>query len=126
MVKSFNNKIRSKHILENNSAWSLRDVIKRLCKATDILLHEKDYDGQGYEEMELCLKLAKENNFFAKDIASLVKEDIEKRIEKGVEIYGERLRVFNGRNALQDAYEEALDLVLYMKQFIEENKTFGV
>jgi len=57
-----------------------------------------------------------------KDIAELVKVDIEKRIEQGIKIYGERLRINNGRNPLQDAYEEALDLCLYLKQAIEEKK----
>lgn len=41
-----------------NTAWTLNDIIKKLCEATDILLHEKDYDGHGYEEMQICLTLA--------------------------------------------------------------------
>lgn len=36
--------------------WPLMDVIKKLCEATDILLHKKDYDGHEWEEMEICLK----------------------------------------------------------------------
>lgn len=56
------------------------------------------------------------------DIATLVKEDIEIRAEKGAFIYGSRLRPNNGRDALWDAYEEALDLCMYLRQRIEEDK----
>lgn len=56
------------------------------------------------------------------DIAKLVQSDIDGRIAKGVETYGERLRAFNGRDALQDAYEEALDLCLYLRQAIRERE----
>jgi hypothetical protein len=34
--------------------------------------------------------------------------------------YGERLAAHNGRDALQDAYEEALDLALYLRQALAE------
>ena len=56
------------------------------------------------------------------DIAKLVEKDIEERVQKGKIEYGERLRAFNGRDALQDAYEEALDLALYLKQALIETK----
>jgi len=56
------------------------------------------------------------------DIATLVKNDIESRAEKGVKTYGERLRPNNGRDALWDAYEEALDLCMYLRQKIEEGR----
>lgn len=57
------------------------------------------------------------------DIADLVIEDIKKRKEFGVRKYGVPLRAHNGRSALQDAYEEALDLAHYLKQAIEEHGT---
>lgn len=39
----------------------------------------------------------------------------------GEQKYGTRLQTFNGRNALIDAYQEALDLVMYLRQkFLEE------
>ena len=56
------------------------------------------------------------------DVATLVQLDIEKRVEKGEKEYGERLKPFNGRYALQDAYEEALDLALYLKQAMVEQE----
>ena len=36
--------------------------------------------------------------------------------------YGTPLQAFNGRNAIVDAYQEALDLVVYLRQVIEEMK----
>ena len=58
------------------------------------------------------------------DIQTLVIEDIVKRREVGIERYGTALQPFNGRSALRDAYEEAIDLALYLKQrLIEEEAT---
>lgn len=46
--------------------------------------------------------------------------DIEARKALGVERYGTLLQPFNGRDALRDAYEEALDLCQYLKQALVE------
>ena len=56
------------------------------------------------------------------EIAPLVITDIEKRMKLGEATYGERLKAHNGRNAIQDAYEEALDLAIYLRQVLEETK----
>jgi len=56
------------------------------------------------------------------DIATLVQHDIERRAEVGRRTYGKRLHPDNGRDALQDAYEEALDLAMYLKQQIVEDE----
>lgn len=45
---------------------------------------------------------------------------IESRIELGVRQYGSRLLTHNGRDAVQDALEEALDLLLYVAQALME------
>jgi hypothetical protein len=50
----------------------------------------------------------------------LVHSDVEARVALGVRQYGERLRPFNGRDALLDAYEEVLDLAMYLRQVIYE------
>lgn len=55
-----------------------------------------------------------------RDIVDLVIEDIQERKLLGISRYGGPLRVNNGRNALQDAYEEAMDLAIYLKQALEE------
>lgn len=49
-----------------------------------------------------------------------VMADMAARIAKGADEYGEPLTTGNGRDALVDAYEEALDLALYLKQAIME------
>jgi len=43
-----------------------------------------------------------------------VKADLDARLALGIERYGQPLRPLNGRNALRDAYEEALDLCVYL------------
>lgn len=53
-------------------------------------------------------------------VQSAVIADIEARTEIGIKRYGTALQPFNGRDALVDAYEEALDLVCYLKQLIIE------
>lgn len=54
------------------------------------------------------------------DIFPLVLADMEARRKQGLEKYGRPLTSFNGRDALQDAYEEALDLAQYLRQAIAE------
>jgi hypothetical protein len=50
----------------------------------------------------------------------LVIKDMNKRNEFGRKKYGTPLKAFNGRDVLKDAYEEALDLVVYLRQAIYE------
>lgn len=56
-------------------------------------------------------------------IVELVKADLERRAQYGERRYGERLKAHNGRDALLDAYQEALDLAVYLRQAIEERGT---
>jgi hypothetical protein len=53
-------------------------------------------------------------------IQRLVLADIELRWQQGIAKYGTALQPFNGRDALVDAYQEALDLVQYLRQAIYE------
>jgi hypothetical protein len=53
-------------------------------------------------------------------VQSLVRRDLEVREQVGIQRYGTSLQAFNGRDALRDAYEEALDLACYLRQLIEE------
>lgn len=50
----------------------------------------------------------------------LVMEDMKARNQFGIEKYGTPLQAFNGRNALKDAYEEVLDLAVYLRTAMEE------
>lgn len=54
------------------------------------------------------------------EIWPVVMKDIIMRVEAGKEKYGTPLRANNGRDALWDAYQEALDLCMYLRQSIIE------
>ena len=58
----------------------------------------------------------------SKVIMPLVLKDLQDRYKVGIQRYGNPLMSFNGRDALWDAYEESLDLCLYLRQIIEEMK----
>jgi hypothetical protein len=47
-------------------------------------------------------------------------EDILARKEFGLRKYGQPLRANNGRDTLRDAYEEVLDLAVYLRTLIAE------
>ncbi len=50
----------------------------------------------------------------------LVIDDMRERDQVGRARYGRPLEAGNGRDALVDAYQEALDLAVYLRQAIEE------
>ena len=45
--------------LDADQTWPTRDVLNKLIEASEILLHKKDYDGHGWEEIAHCVDLAK-------------------------------------------------------------------
>lgn len=47
-------------------------------------------------------------------------EDLKKRDRKGRKEYGKSLKIFDNRVSLQDAYDEALDLAVYIKKELME------
>lgn len=53
-------------------------------------------------------------------VADLVIADVRARQELGQKRYGTDLQPNNGRDALVDAYQEAIDLAMYLRQLIEE------
>jgi hypothetical protein len=57
------------------------------------------------------------------DVAAIVCADIEARVAKGEQTYGQRLQTNNGRDAMIDAYQEALDLAIYLRQHISQLTT---
>lgn len=57
------------------------------------------------------------------NVVEEVIKDLRQREQVGLKKYGEKLRTFNGRNATQDAYEEALDLSNYLKQKLLEEES---
>lgn len=54
-------------------------------------------------------------------VDELVK-DLQARVEVGKIKYGESLKSHNGRNCLMDAYQEVLDLAMYFKQLLIEQR----
>lgn len=52
----------------------------------------------------------------------LVIADMRERDQFGRAKYGTPLQPFNGRDPLVDAYQEVLDLAVYLRQAIEERK----
>lgn len=54
------------------------------------------------------------------DVNMLVRADLLGRAMEGERKYGKRLRPFNRRSALVDAYQEAMDQVVYLRQAIAE------
>lgn len=59
------------------------------------------------------------------DVQSMVIADVTARREVGIQRYGTALQPNNGRDALRDAYEEALDLACYLRQIIAERDGGG-
>lgn len=55
------------------------------------------------------------------EVLPLVMADLQARAAAGRRKYGTPLRAHNGRGALMDAYQEVLDLAMYLRQALEEN-----
>ena len=53
-------------------------------------------------------------------IQNLVIDDMHDRLSLGIERYGTGLQANNGRDMLKDAYEEALDLCVYLRGMMYE------
>lgn len=53
----------------------------------------------------------------------MVQADLEDRLMLGIERYGQPLQPFNGRNSLRDAYDEILDLAVYIRNEIYERES---
>jgi hypothetical protein len=53
-------------------------------------------------------------------INELVISDLKERMDMGIDKYGMPLQPENGRDSLIDAYQEAMDLLLYLRQMIYE------
>jgi hypothetical protein len=71
------------------------------------------------------IKDGEANLMYREEVLPKVLLDLAIRVETGAKEYGERLSTFNGRDALTDAYEEALDLAMYLKQAIIERDATG-
>lgn len=72
------------------------------------------------EQVELYVRQAMPIGNDHPVIHNLVQKDLEDRLRVGIETYGQPLQPFNGRDALIDAYQEVLDLAVYLRQTIYE------
>jgi hypothetical protein len=59
------------------------------------------------------------------DLFNEVKKDLDLRNQLGHQSYGKAMEPHDGRNSLLEAYEEALDLVMYLKKAIVERDGLG-
>lgn len=55
-----------------------------------------------------------------RQVLEVVMDDFRERADSGREKYGTYLEAFNGRDPLWDAYQEAIDLAMYLRQAIME------
>lgn len=118
----------------NLAEWEGKDgVIKKyrvIKRDTDSLDHPKSESGfESFVSVEDAHECKAENAATSKQsapkgsgnpILGMVLADLTNRALEGKEKYGEPLKAHNGRNALWDAYQEALDLAMYLRQLIEE------
>lgn len=54
------------------------------------------------------------------DVFRLLKKDLDARNANGFKTYKKPMTAHDGRDTLQDAFEEALDLVVYLKKMLIE------
>ncbi len=74
------------------------------------------YDGQVDVGPEVVADVLRYEGFRDKRIIQQVADDFRARIQLGIERYGHPLQTHNGRDAVRDALDEALDLAHYLKQ----------
>ncbi len=58
--ETFASQLPINDILGVTEPWPLYEVLKKLEEASEILLHKKNYDGHGWEEIHHAAKRAKE------------------------------------------------------------------
>ena len=63
---------------------------------------------------------APQRNERSREVVPLVAEDLRLRVEMGNLSYGQPLLSHDGRDSLVDAYQEALDLALYLRKMLLE------
>jgi hypothetical protein len=56
------------------------------------------------------------------ELTEMICCDLVARQEVGIAKYGTPLKTHNGRDALVDAYQESLDLLMYLRQWMMENQ----
>lgn len=80
-------------------------------------------EGSGPPIVELVV--ADVDKYRLSKIAAELADDLRVRAEVGRKKYGTLLMAYNGRDPIVDAYQEALDLVMYLRQAREEARGVG-
>lgn len=88
----------------------------RLLLCAEILSNLAEKRGK----MDVSTKVQQPPKQSQGDMWLLVMEDMERRRQFGIAKYGAPVQANNGRDALMDAYQEVLDLAVYLRQTIEE------
>jgi hypothetical protein len=79
-------------------------------------------DPQDYDFSKFCAQegVAVEEHRLGLRVLPLVLSDLKERAARGYEKYQNDYRVYTRPNALEEAYEEALDLCMYLRAAIEQ------
>lgn len=101
-----------------NTRRSLDDATQEEWTAASHRQYEKHRNAPGFTQV--CQPPPVPTNHPA--AWSLVIADMAQRDVMGSAKYGTRLQPGNGRDSLQDAYEEALDLAVYLRTAIYERQ----
>lgn len=102
--------------------WCKREAVKAvsLKSAEKIIKH---YEKGGFEMNENMTDQPQPKvSSSSQAVIPEVMKDLTERLAKGIDNYGVPLMSNNGRNALQDLYEELLDAACYIKQVMMESK----
>lgn len=82
----------------------------------------RDVVRKAIEEVVGAVKQPDPENSSHPPVVDLVMRDLWARKAIGAQKYATPLRPFNGRDAMLDAYQEALDLAIYLRQAIAEKE----
>lgn len=93
-------------MLDEDKPWDTFSVISKLVEAADILLHKKDYDGHGWEEIEISHKRGLE----------LLKYHKQKNTSADNALLSADFLVSKGFKLIESRPFENLDMPYYVKQ----------
>ena len=114
-------KSKFKKLIQIPLAFHHQDIHERLDEIAELIQDKTmaprfSHNGRASYSVPEPDPIANENP----SIHDLVIQDLEDRKQFGLKKYGVPLQAGNGRKPLVDAYQEILDLVVYLRQHIEE------
>jgi len=81
--------------------------------------------GQMFVQEHMISELRRHIDFHDMNTEDAIVRGLEARRELGISKYGTALQTFNGRDALTDSWEEAIDLWTYLNQLDMEDGDCG-